>query len=213
MLILSAFVKLPSVDGCHNGQVVMGGTVSQFANGLAQLTHCKFLGEAHYQISHSTYDAGLQPTYGTGSRLTSSGVVRSVYKGYEYNFLYQSTPLSERLAILISYSALQDASQPDITYELRDTSSNSFTGTVLDHGVKLIDLSANNEQTSAIDEFIFSGAQLIDAPTNTSPVTVARPLYVPSANRGQLLNIKVTVNNVAMTGLHIYDVYEVEVTP
>ena len=55
MLIPSAFRKLPNEKGCYNGQVVMGSNVAQMASALAQLSHCKFLGEAHYQISHSTY--------------------------------------------------------------------------------------------------------------------------------------------------------------
>ena len=77
MLIPTSFVPLPSADGCHNGQVVMGGTIVQMANGLAQLTHCKFLGEAHYQVSHSTF-GGWSGIYSTGSRLHNYGVIRSV---------------------------------------------------------------------------------------------------------------------------------------
>ena len=139
-------------------------------------------------------------------------MVRSSYKGHENNFLYQSTPLSERLAILISYVAKQGASAPDITCELRATGGNSYTGTVLDYGIKFIDLTTTREDRSP-DVFAFTGTTLIEAPTNTSPSTVIRPLYVPSANRGQLLNIKITVNDVAISGVHIYDIYQVEVTP
>jgi len=36
---------------------------------------------------------------------------------------------------------------------------------------------------------------------------------VPSANRGDLLNIKITVSSVSLTAVHIYDLYELEVTP
>ena len=211
MLIPTGFMAMPSKDGCFNGEVVMGGTVVQLANGLAQLTHCKFLGEAHYQVSHTTY-SGLSPTNGTGSRLSNSGVIRSSYKGHENNYLYQSTPLSERLAILISYAAKQGASAPDITCELRATASNSFTGTVLDYGIKFIDLTTTREDRSP-DAFTFTGTTPIDAPTNTTPTTIIRPLYVPSTNRGQLLNIKITVNDVVISGVHIYDIYQVEVTP
>jgi hypothetical protein len=38
-------------------------------------------------------------------------------------------------------------------------------------------------------------------------------LYVPSANRGELLNVAVTTNNLVVLGLHIYDIYDPEVTP
>jgi len=204
MLIPTGFVKLPSVDGCYNGEVVMGGTVTQMASGLAQLTHCKFLGEAYYE--------GYSATYKTGTRTSNSGVIKSNYKSYEYNFLYQSTARSERLALLITYAAQRDASIPDIICKLRATGSNSYTGTVLDNGIQFINLSAHRNST-APDEVAFTGCTLIDAPTNVSPTTLVRPLYVPSTNRGELLNISVTVNDVAISGFHIYDVYEVEVTP
>lgn len=212
MLIPTGFVKLPSVDGCYNGEVVMGGTVTQMASGLAQLTHCKFLGEAHYQVGHSTYYEGYSATYKTGTRTSNSGVIKSNYKSYEYSFLYQSTVRSERLALLITYAAQRDASIPDIICKLRATGSNSYTGTILDNGIQFINLSAHRNST-APDEVAFTGCALIDAPTNASPTTLVRPLYVPSANRGELLNISVTVNDVAISGFHIYDVYEVEVTP
>ena len=211
MLIPTSFVNLPSVDGCHNGQVVMGGTMAQMANGLAQLTHCKFLGEAHYQVSHSTY-GGWSGIYSTGSRLHNYGVIRSAYKGYDYNFLYQSTPLSKQLAILISYAGKTGATDPDIQCVLRDTASNSYTGTILDHGIKFTDL-ATQGYSYAPDEFVFSGAHFIGTPTNSSPTELVRPLHVPTSNRGQLLNIQVTVNDVSISGVHIYDVYQVEVTP
>ena len=212
MLIPTGFIKLPSVDGCYNNQIVMGGTATQLANGLAQLSHCKFLGEAHYQVGHSTYYTGLSATYKTGARLSTSGVIKSNYNSYDYNFLYQSTARSERLALLITYAAQRDASIPDIICKLRATGSNSYTGTILDHGVQFINLSSHRNSTSP-DEVAFTGCALINAPTNVSPTTLVRPLYVPSSNRGQLLNISVTVNDVAISGFHIYDVFEAEVTP
>ena len=131
MLIPTAFIKLPDESGCYNGEVVMGGTVSQLAMGLAQLSHCKFLGEAHYQVSHSTYGP-WSTIYETGTRLHNYAQIRSEYKGREYNFLYKSTALSEKVACLFSYAGEQGADDPSVTIEVRSTSSNSYSGTVLD---------------------------------------------------------------------------------
>ena len=50
MLIPSGFAKLPNKESCYNNQIVFGGTVGQLASSLAQLSNCKFLGEAHYHI-------------------------------------------------------------------------------------------------------------------------------------------------------------------
>ena len=217
MLIPSAFRKLPNESGCHNGQLVMGGNVSQMASALAQLSHCKFLGEAHYQVSHSTYST----EWGSeqyGARLHTATRVLKSYSGYDYHFLYQSTALSERLAIVLVYGSDYLASTPSIIAELRATGSNSYSGTVLDHGIKW---SAPNHLESVNvpfgdalppDSWAFSGTRKISTPSNTSPDS-PRPLYVPSANRGDLLNIKITISSVSLTAVHIYDLYELEVTP
>jgi hypothetical protein len=118
-------------------------------------------------------------------------VIRSAYKGYDYNFLYQSTPLSEQLAIVISYAGKTGATSPDIQCVLRDTAGNSFTGAILDHGIKFTDL-ATQGYSYAPDDFVFSGAHFIGTPSNTSPTELVRPLHVPTSNRGQLLNLQVT---------------------
>jgi hypothetical protein len=211
MLIPTAFIKLPDESGCYNGEVVMGGTVSQLAMGLAQLSHCKFLGEAHYQVSHSTYGP-WSTIYETGTRLHNYAQIRSEYKGREYNFLYKSTALSQKVACLFSYAGEQGADDPSVTIEVRSTSSNSYSGTVLDYGCKFLNLDTQGYSFST-DSFAFTGTTLDYEPSNSSPDLIVRPLFVPSANRGELLNIKVTVTDVALSGFHIYDVYEVEVTP
>jgi hypothetical protein len=211
MLIPTAFIKLPDESGCYNGEVVMGGTVSQLAMGLAQLSHCKFLGEAHYQVSHSTYGP-WSTIYETGTRLHNYAQIRSEYKGREYNFLYKSTALSQKVACLFSYAGEQGADDPSVTIEVRSTSSNSYSGTVLDYGCKFLNLDTQGYSFST-DSFAFTGTTLDYEPSNSSPDLIVRPLFIPSANRGELLNIKVTVTDVALSGFHIYDVYEVEVTP
>ena len=211
MLIPTAFIKLPDESGCYNGEVVMGGTVSQLAMGLAQLSHCKFLGEAHYQVSHSTYGP-WSTIYETGTRLHNYAQIRSEYKGREYNFLYKSTALSQKVACLFSYAGEQGADDPSVTIEVRSTSSNSYSGTVRDYGCKFLNLDTQGYSFST-DSFAFTGTTLDYEPSNSSPDLIVRPLFIPSANRGELLNIKVTVTDVALSGFHIYDVYEVEVTP
>lgn len=211
MLVPSAFVKLPSEEGCYNGEIVMGGSVAQMASALAQLSNCKFLGQAHYQFSHTTY-GGWSGVYLTGSRLYFYARIFTAYKGYEYNLLYQSTALSERVAVLIQYASKRGTDTPDITVEVRQTTGNSYTGTVIDYGIKFTELESHGEYSFTAAD-VFSGVTLDMPPTNTSATTVIRPLYIPSANRGELLNFKVTVNNVSISAVHIYDVYQVEVTP
>lgn len=212
MLIPTAFQRLPSDNGCHNGRVIMGGTVSQMAAGLAQLSNAKLLGEAHYQVSHSLYGR-----YGHGSSIGGLTHLSTLpaYKARKYHFLYQSTPLSERLAISFIYSASTIDDTPEITVKLRPTTGSSYSATAIDNGIKFsheLHIQAPATPDGVLARSLFTGCELIDAPTNTLP-DLPRPLYVPSANRGDLLNIEFEVNGVALGAVHIYDIFEAEVTP
>ena len=206
MLIPTGFQQLPSEEGCYNNQILFGGTVSQMASAAAQLSNCKFLGQAHYHIGQKVIAAvGGMLSFATGT----SGSVKT---NRTYNFLYQSTPLSSHLALLIQYRASNfEFTTVSITAQLRATASNSYTGTILDHGVIFqegLDLVHDQDQIATA----FTGSELITAPTNTSPVRV-RPLFVPSANRGDLLNVTIATVQALPITVHIYDLLIPEVTP
>jgi len=57
-----------------------------------------------------------------------------------------------------------------------------------------------------------TGFDLIAAPTNTNPES-PRPLFIPSANRGELLNLKMETTQLIPLSVHIYDLFIAEVTP
>lgn len=202
MLIPTGFKRLPSEQGCFNNQVLFGGTVSQMASALAQLTHCKFLAQAHYNIG--------QPTFtNIGGRQGSSTLYKNVTS---YNLLFQTTPITSHLALIVQCRSWGDPNQNSFfDVELRNTTSNSYSGTILDVGVRFqqgSDLTGGDFETITA----FTGTQLIDAPTNSTP-DFPRPLFVPSANRGQLLNLRFDFNYVEPFTIHIYDLLVPEVTP
>lgn len=206
MLIPTGFAKLPSVDGCYNNQVLFGGTVSQLSSAIAQLSNCKFLGQAHYHVGQEVLPGiGGMINFGTGT----SGTVKTTAT---YNFLYQTTPLSSHLALLIQYRASNfESTTVFIDADLRGTGSNSYTGTVLDHGIRFeegVDLVHDRDDLSTA----FTGGELISQPTNTTAVP-PRPLFVPSANRGELVNIVIEVDQCLIATVHIYDLLVPEVTP
>ena len=206
MLIPSGFSKLPSVDGCFNNQVLFGGTVSQLSSALAQLSNCKFLGQAHYHLGQVILPGvGGMIAFGVGP----SGTVKT---SRTYNFLYQTTPLSSHLALLIQYRASNfESTTVFIDVDLRDTASNSYTGTVLDHGIRFeegVDLVHDRDNLNTA----FTGGELISAPTNTNTVP-PRPLYVPTANRGEVVNLVIETSQCLIAAVHIYDLLIPEVTP
>ncbi len=202
MLIPTGFKRLPSEQGCYNNQVLFGGTVSQMASALAQLTHCKFLGQAHYNIGQPTFTA-------IGGRQGSSTLYKNVTS---YNLLFQTTPITSHLALIIQCRSWGDPNQSCfVDVELRNTVGNSYAGTILDVGIRFqqgSDLTGGDFETITA----FTGTELIDAPTNSTP-DFPRPLFVPSANRGQLLNLRCKFNYVEAFTIHIYDLLIPEVTP
>ena len=210
MLIPTSMNKLPNVESCFNGELVMGATVGQIASSLAQLSNVKCLDEAHYPVTHSLFAfSGAGSDIGGLTQLP----VLDVYKSdREYNFPYQSSPLSTRLAVLFRYTSYSETYTPNVKIKLRATGSNSFSGTILDNGIEFEDgiyLQSNRESLEL--QTSFTGCELIDAPSSAS-FDFPRPLYVPSANRGELLNIQFNVTAVALSSVHIYDIYEPEVT-
>ena len=211
MLIPTSFQKLPSVEGCQNGAVIMGGTVGQMAGALAQLSNAKFLGEAHYPVSHSLYGR-----YGYNTSTGGNSMPRPLpsYKGKQYYFLYQSTALSEHLALMINYNALTLDDTPNIKVKLRPSTGNAYNATPIDYGIEYTnDLHIESDTTGAERvQTLFTGCELIEAPTNTTP-DLPRPLYVPTAKRGDLLVLEIELTGVALIGVHLYDIFESNVTP
>lgn len=202
MLIPSAFQQLPSTQGCFNGRLLFGGTVSQMASALAQMTRAKALSEAHYHVGSSVTSAvkgrdRLGPIEKSGQDTL--------------NFLHQTTPVTSHLGVILQYQSINFRNATAlIDIELRDTASNSYTGTVLDVGVRFSEI----ELEGLVQRLLTAttGAQLIDAPSNPTP-DAPRPLYVPSANRGDLLNVVITTDQVKLHSVHIYDLFIPEETP
>tara|TARA_S200002703_G_C3731016_1_gene224688 strand:- start:255 stop:776 length:522 start_codon:yes stop_codon:yes gene_type:complete len=172
------------------------------ASALAQMTRAKALSEAHYHVGSSVTSAvkgrdRLGPIEKTGQDTL--------------NFLHQTTPITSHLAVILQYQSVNFRNTTAfIDIELRDTASNSYTGTVLDVGVRLSEI----ELEGLVQRLLTAttGAQLIDAPSNPTP-DAPRPLYVPSANRGDLLNVVITTDQVKLHTVHIYDLFIPEETP
>jgi len=204
MLVPSSFQRLPSVVGCYNGQPLFGGAVSQMASALAQLQRSKFLGEAHYQVEREVLSG-----QGGRTRVVAPGDIKS---SQVYNFLYQSKAQTSHLCLLIQYTAVNFdfAASVSLSAELRDTAGNSYTGTIIDVGTKFTETELRGDAND-INE-AFTGCSEIPVPTNVVP-DPPRPLYVPTANRGQLLNVVVTGQQLLPLSVHIYDVFLPEVTP
>jgi len=203
MIVPSSFQRLPTSSSCFNGVQLFGGALSQMGSALAQLTRVKFLHEAHYYVGRTVAvsEGGRRFLYITGE----------VKSQTVYNFLYQSSPVTSHLALMIKYTSSNfEFTTVSIKAELRDTALNSYTGTVLDVGCEFteVDLDPSVQTISTA----FTGCDLITAPTNINPEP-PRVLFVPQSNRGQLLNVVITTTQALPLYVSIYDVFQAEVTP
>jgi len=97
---------------------------------------------------------------------------------------------------------------------LRPSTGNAYNATPIDYGIEYTnDLHIESDTTGAESvQTLFTGCELIEAPTNTTP-DLPRPLYVPTAKRGDLLVLEIELTGVALIGVHLYDIFESNVTP
>ena len=58
-----------------------------------------------------------------------------------------------------------------------------------------------------------SGVRFYDVPSGTTGTDDPRPLYIPPANRGDMLIIEVFVEDCDLVSLTMLDLYQAEVTP
>jgi len=211
MLVPTSFQPLASAQSCFMGVTVMGGVVNQFAQGLVNLSHCKFLGSATYTIAKPT-DGLLSGTY-VDTNWTGFALGLNKANKY-YKFFYPSTPLSEWIGMVFQYVATLESSSnsPNITFRVKNTS-----GTILSKAVLFSYPAHLTVHDSNADYFrpnlTTSGAVFYDPPSGTSGTDDPRPLYVPSANRGDMLLLEVEVEDCDLVSISFFDFYQAEVTP
>ena len=81
---------------------------------------------------------------------------------------------------------------------------------MIDVGIRFSEIELESSPTDV--RTATTGAELISAPGNAIPDS-PRPLFIPVANRGDLLNLVFTVDQVKLHTVHIYDLFVPEETP
>lgn len=210
MLIQTAYSSLPSPEACHNGVALMGGVTSQMASSLAQLSHAKFRGHAVYWVG---VDNGSDGSGGYRSAVRTRASTR-LKTSNEYTFFYRTTPITEWVIISITHIPYYQ-SDGYVDVVLKDMSL-----TTIDNGIRFISSTGGLqvvEANSAAPVTSSTGpgtpAQRTSAPTNPTPTSTLRPLYVPLANRGDLLRIEVDSTYISLRRLEAFDLYQASVTP
>lgn len=211
MLVPTSFQPLTSQESVFMGVTVMGGVVSQLAQAMVQMSHCKFLGFAHYTIAKPTQSPVATNIY----YLTNwSGTPEGLNKSNKfYSFLFGSTALSEWIGVIFQYVATKESSNnsPIITFRVKNLSgtilSKSVRFTYSEHLNMSIDGNLDRPYTAT------TGATFYDPPSGTSGFDTPRPLYVPSSNRGDMLLLEVEVEDCDLVSVSFFDLYQAEITP
>ena len=213
MLVPRSYQPLAREQSTFMGVTVMGGVVNQFAQALVQMSHCKFLGHANYTIAKDTIGR-FATIFNVVTNTNWSGISPGLNKTNKYySFYYASTPISEWIGVIFQYVATNSSSgnSPAITFRIKDTS-----GTVLSKAVKFTfpaHLQMFNDGDLDRPALATTGATFYDPPSGTSGSDDPRPLYIPSANRGDMLLFEVEVEDCDLVSVSFFDLYQPEVTP
>jgi hypothetical protein len=210
MLIPSTVQSLADEKSCYMGVAVMGGVVNQFAQALAQMSHCKFLGFANYTIAKPTPGLGAGSVVETNWTVLSNGLNKT---SKEYDFLYGSTPLSEWIGVIFQYVATRESSSnsPQVTLRVKNLSGTRLSKDVLFSFPEHLQRSDDGDVN--LPNIATTGATFYDPPSGTTGLDNPRPLYVPSANRGDMLFLEVKVEDCDLVSISFFDLYQAERTP
>src|SRR5210317_98660 len=191
------FQPLPSAQVCANGVITMGAPVAQMALSLKQLNQVKFRSAGYYHVGRSTWQDWNSINYAKGA--TFGGYQNIPTKGYvdEFDLFYFSLPTS--------------LAGPNILVELYGISGGSI-GAKIDEGILFtypaqLQILQRGQLTGLAR--VNTGSRLYTFPSGgLSAPTFPRPLYIPPANRGDELAVRVTAEEVIIYAVHLFDIYQ-----
>jgi hypothetical protein len=184
------------------------------AMALKQLNQVKFRSAGFYHVGHSTWTDYSLLNYTKGAY--EKNWIGSPSKGAteEYDLFYFSQPTSQWIGVEVLYGLrtanTSDLSNPSILLELYEISGGSV-GTKIDEGCQFI--YPTHLQASARGDAVQvnrsnTGARLYTFPSGgLSAPTPPRPLYIPPANRGDELVLRVTAEEVVIYAVHLFDLF------
>jgi len=224
MLLQTAYSPLPNKTSCNNGSILFGAAVSAMSSNLTQLSHVKFLGMSNYSVMRSTYNR-YTTVNNTGSIIAEG--VGDISKGHTENhrFFYASTSITNWVGVVLAYESGSSSSDgttasfsPVINVSIKALTGTPLAeGSTIDHGIRLDSsnslLLASEEISNFARSYVYYAESSIEipasAPTNTSPVA-PRPLFIPSANRGEIVSINVSCEDCKLRHFTTFDLYQPE---
>ena len=203
------FHIMPGEQVAYNGRIVMGAAPTQMALALKQLVNVKCRSAAYYPVGRSTWHPVLNQYVKANYWWGNSNIAKGDTD--EHDLFYFSMPTSEWIGIELVYGPSKDQTfDPSILVELYEITGGAV-GSKIDEGIQFTspDYLQRDSDGETVGAFRAStGARPYVFPSGgLSAPTLPRPLYIPSANRGDELIVRVTGTGCALYGVYMFDLY------
>lgn len=203
------FHIMPGEQVAYNGRIVMGAAPTQMALALKQLTNVKCRSAAYYPVGRSTWHPVLNQYVKANYWWGNSNIAKGDTD--DHDLFYRSMPTSEWIGIELVYGPSKDQTfNPSILIELYEITGGAV-GTKIDEGINFTspDYLQRLSDGETVGAFRAStGARPYVFPSGgLSAPTLPRPLYIPSANRGETLIVRVNGTGCALYGVYMFDLY------
>jgi hypothetical protein len=209
------FQRLPSESSFYNGQMVMGAQASSLALALKQMQGVKYRALANYHVSRTTWQIlyWIGPVYTEAQLNTGHGTMEKG-ESEDIDLLIGTMPSSEWLAIELVYGPTNLVDYvPQVIIELYTLGiTGAPRGVKIDEGIRFqapYDLVSARQGSGTGVQRTHTGAQPYAFPSGgLSSFTEPRPLYVPEANRGDVLLLSVQAENCRVFAVNVFDIYK-----
>lgn len=200
---------MPPDEVAYNGRIVMGAAPTQMALALKQLTNVKCRAAAYYPVGRSTWHPVLNQYIKANYWWGSSDILKG--SSDDHDLFYFSSPTSEWIGLELIYGPARDTTfDPEIIVTLYDITGGAV-GSKIDEGIKFTspDYLQRDSDGQSVGAFKTStGARPYVFPSGgLSAPTLPRPLYIPSANRGDELIVRIETTGCAIYGAYMFDIY------
>ena len=196
--------RMPLDQEVSISQPVLGATISQIANGLNHLAFAKGRKSA---ITYTSRDNPNSWNYNQSHAITDIAQLRHIPLGNQtYIHLHQSSKNCEYIGFVFKYAS----SDTPISITVSLVRNPTTTQDIIDNGCVL---SSTNGELIILPDFksaiVSSSADT--SGSSTVQTNFARPLFLPSTYRGNLIALKIDCVDCRLDMIGSYELYKEQV--
>lgn len=196
--------KMPLDQEVSISQPVLGATISQIANGLNHLAFAKGRKSA---VAYTSRDNPNSWNYNQSHAITDITQLRHIPLGNQtYIHLHQSSKNCEYIGFVFKYAS----SDTPISITVSLVRNPTTTQDIIDNGCIL---SSQNGELIILPDFksAIVSSSIDTSGSSTVQTNFARPLYLPSTYRGDLLALKIDCVDCRLDMIGSYELYKEQI--